>query len=94
MGRSGSVCVGSGSWCAQGFVCALRTSLVGMGFGSKCDFTPPTILLGLLLCPLDVGYLFLVQSNILLSTVIQQQVAILEFLQEKMSPCPSTPPSC
>ena len=25
--------------------------LVGMGFDSKCDFTPPTILMGLLLCP-------------------------------------------
>ena len=24
---------------------------LGMGFDSKCDFTPPTILLGLLLCP-------------------------------------------
>ena len=26
-------------------------SLVGMGFDSKRDFAPPTILLGLLLCP-------------------------------------------
>ena len=26
-------------------------SLVGMGFDSEHDFTPPTILLGLLLCP-------------------------------------------
>ena len=26
-------------------------SLVGMGFHSNCNFTPPTILLGLLLCP-------------------------------------------
>ena len=31
-------------------------SLVGMGFDSKHDFAPPTVLLGLLLCPLDVGY--------------------------------------
>ena len=31
-------------------VWALWASLVGMGFDSKCDFTPPTILLGLL-CP-------------------------------------------
>ena len=30
---------------------ALRASLVGMGLDSKCDFTPPTIFLGLLLCP-------------------------------------------
>ena len=40
--------------------------------------------------PLEVGYLFLVGSNILLSMVVQQRVAILEFLQEKMSACPST----
>ena len=32
------------------FVWALWTSLVGMEFGSKCDFTPLNILLGLLLC--------------------------------------------
>ena len=33
------------------YVWALWASLVGMGFDFKCDFTPPTILLGLLLCP-------------------------------------------
>ena len=33
------------------FVWALWASLEGMGFDSKCDFTPPTVLLGLLLCP-------------------------------------------
>ena len=32
-------------------VWALQVSLVGMGFDSKCDFAPPTILLGLFLCP-------------------------------------------
>ena len=32
--------------------------LVGMGFDSKCDFTPPTILLGLLLCPWMWGVFF------------------------------------
>ena len=58
IGRSGSVCVGSGSWCTQGFVCAHRTSLVGMGFGSKCDFIAPTILLGLLLCRWMWGIFF------------------------------------
>ena len=42
---------------------------------------------------LDVGYLFLVGSNIFLSMVVQQCVVILEFSQEKMSTCPSTPPS-
>ena len=40
----------SGSWCSQGFVWALWASLAGMGFDSKHDFAPPTILLGLLLC--------------------------------------------
>ena len=33
------------------FAWALWASLVGMGFDSKHDFTPPTVLLGLLLCP-------------------------------------------
>ena len=32
-------------------VWALWASLAGKGFDSKCDFIPPTILLGLLLCP-------------------------------------------
>ena len=36
---------------------------------------------------------FLVGSNILLSMVVLQRVVILEFSQEKMSACPSTPPS-
>ena len=30
---------------------ALWACLVGMGFDSKCKFTPPTIFVGLLLCP-------------------------------------------
>ena len=64
-----------------------------MGFDSKCDFAPSTIFLGLLLCPWTWGIIFLVGSNILLSTVVQQQVVILEFSQEKMSTCPSTSPS-
>ena len=64
-----------------------------MGFDSKRDFAPPTILLGLLLS-LGCGYFSLVGSNILLSMVVQQQVVILEFLQEKMRTRPSTPPSC
>ena len=58
-GRSGSVSVGvSGSWCTQGFVWALQVSLVGMGFDSKHDFAPPTILLGLLLCTWTQGSFF------------------------------------
>ena len=67
-------------------------SLVGMGFDSKHNFAPPTIMLGLLLCPWTwaIFFFFLVGSNILLSTVVQQQVVILEFSQEKMSARPST----
>ena len=34
-----------------GFVWALGVCLVGMGFDSKRNFAPPTVLLGLLLCP-------------------------------------------
>ena len=33
------------------FVWALWASLVGMGLDSKCNFTPPTILLGFPICP-------------------------------------------
>ena len=43
--------------------------------------------------PLDVGYLFLVGSNILLLMVVQPGVVILEFSQEMMRARPSTPPS-
>ena len=53
-----SLCGVSGSWCTPGFVWALRASLVGMGFDSKCDFAPPTVLLGLLLCLWMWGILF------------------------------------
>ena len=70
----------------------LTISVVGMGFDSKHNFAPPTILLGLLLCPPTWDIFFLVGSNIPLSMVVQQRVAILEFSQEKMSACPSTPP--
>ena len=42
---------------------------------------------------LDVGYLFLVSSSILLSMVIQQLDVILVLSQEKMSTCPSALPS-
>ena len=69
-------------------------SPVGMGFDSKHDFAPPTVLLGLLLCPWTWGiFVVVVGSNIILSMVAQQQVVILEFLQEKMRARPSTQPS-
>ena len=53
-----SLCGASGSWCAQSFVWALCVSLVCMGFDSKCNFTPPTIFLGLLLCSWMWGIFF------------------------------------
>ena len=42
---------------------------------------------------LECGVSILVGSNILLSMLVQQQVAILEFSQEKMCACPSSWPS-
>ena len=40
------------------FVWALQLSLVGMGFNSKCNFVPPTIFWGFLLCPWIWGIFF------------------------------------
>ena len=57
-------------------------------------FSPSSCLVRASPLPLDVGYLFLVGFNILLSMVVQRLVAILEFLQEEMSAHPSTPPIC
>ena len=45
-----SLCGVSGSWCAR-FIWALWASLAGMGFDSKWNFAPSSILLGLILCP-------------------------------------------
>ena len=42
--------------------------------------------------PLDARYLFLVGSNILLLMAVQPQDVILEYLQDRMSAHPSTPP--
>ena len=78
----GSLLLSPGSWCEEDFVCALQESLVGMEF----DFNMIVLILPfcckLLLCSLDVGYLSLVGSNILLSMVVQQLVAILVFSQK------------
>ena len=46
-----SLCGGLWVLVCTRFVWALLASLAGMGFDSKCKFAPPTILLGLLLCP-------------------------------------------
>ena len=51
-------------------------------------------LIGTYSLPLDMWHLFLLESNILLSTVVQQQVLILEYSQEKKSARPFTPLSC
>ena len=48
----------SASCCTQGFVWVLQASPVSMGFDSKRNFAPPTILLGLLLCPWTWGIFF------------------------------------
>ena len=66
---------------------------MGLRLDSKCDCTPPNLLVGASPLPLDVGYLCLVGSSIILLIVVQQLVAILVFLQ-KMSSCPFTLPSC
>ena len=39
----------------KGFVCTLPASLAGMRFNSKCNFSHPTVLFGLLLCPWTWG---------------------------------------
>ena len=57
-------------------------------------FRPSYCLAGASPLHFDVACLSLVGSNILLSMVVQQQVVVLEFLQEKMSARPSTLPSC
>ena len=47
------------------------------------QFCPSYHLAGAFPLPLDVGYLFLVWSNILLSMVVQQQVEILVFCRRR-----------
>ena len=90
-GGSGSVsCVFPGSWCAQGFIWTLWASLAGL--------TLNMILPLLSSCwgfssALGCGVSFFVGSSILLSMAVQWLVAVLEFLQEKMSTHPSTLPS-
>ena len=59
---------------------------------SKCNFPLLPFCWGFFFV-LGHGISFLVGSNILLSMNVRQQAAILEFLQEKMSSHPSTPPS-
>ena len=82
-----SLCGVSGSWCAQ-----------GLFEPSECLWWVRGLILNTIspLSPscwgfsfaLGRGYLFLVGSNILQLTVVQQQVVVLEFSQEKMSAHP------
>ena len=57
---------------------------MGMGLDSKRDFSPTTIFL-VFSFAFRYGVSLWVGSNILLSMVVQQQIVILEFSQEKMS---------
>lgn len=65
------------------YLSPFQTSLAGIGFDSKCNSAPPTILLVSPL-PLDVGYFFGGIKHSLLM-VVQQLVAVLEFSQGKVS---------
>ena len=76
-GRSGLVFMASP--CAHIVWFEPTVSLVGMGFDTKLDFFPSYHLPGASPLPLDMGCLFLVGSNILLSMVFQQWVVILEL---------------
>ena len=90
-GRSGSVSVGSpGSHKAL----SEPSEHLWWVWGSILNAVSPL----LLSCwcfsfALGCGIFFLVGSNILLPTIVQQRGVSLEFSQEKMSACPSTPPS-
>ena len=66
---------------------------IGYGIWFYCDCAASYHLAAATSLSLDVGYLFLVGSSILLSMVVQQLVAILVLSQEEMSTCPSTLPS-
>ena len=65
----------------------------GYGVWFKMQLHPSYHLAGASPLPLDMVYLLGVGSNILLLTVVEKRVVNLEFLQEKMSTHPSTPPS-
>ena len=87
-----ALCGVSGSWYTQGLfepsehlwqVRGLIPSMISPLLQSCCGFS----------FTLGHAYLFLVGSSILQLIVVQQQVVVLEFLQEKMSACPSLPPS-
>ena len=57
----------------------------GYGVSFQTWFCPSYHLARASPLPFDIGYLFLVGSNILLLKIVQQLVVILEFLQEMLS---------
>ena len=83
-----SVSVVSGSWFTQGLF-EPSEHLWRVGGLILNAILSPYHLVGASPLPLDVGYLFLVGSNILLAVVFQQRFVSLEFLQEKKSTHPS-----
>ena len=89
-GVSGSVSVGSLSPGAHKILFEPSEHLLWVWGLILNRFCPSYHLAGASPLPLDVEYIFLVASNIILSMVAQQQVVILESSQGKISPCPST----
>ena len=82
-------------WFAQSFVWALWASLAGMDFDSKCDFTPTSIFLVLLLCLCMWGISLWWDPKFSCWWLFSSELQFWSsFLQEKMSTCPSAPPSC
>ena len=90
---SGSVLVGSLGPGAHKICLSHLSVSGGYGVWLKIQFHPLYHLAGASPLSLDMEYLFWVGSNILLLTVVEKWVVILEFLQEKMSAYPSTPSS-
>ena len=91
--KDGSCSVSVGSLGPSAHKICLRVSLMGVRFDSKWDFASIPSCWGFsFVCPWTWSIFLWWESNILLSTVVQQWVVILEFLQEKMSASPSTLP--
>ena len=87
-----SLCGLSGSWCMQDLF--EPSECLWLVWGLILNVIPPLLpsFWGFSFALIH-GVSFLVGSNILLSMVVQQQVVILEFSQEKLSTCPFTLPS-
>ena len=83
-----SLCGVSGSWCKQGLF--EPSEDLWWAWGLILNVISALLLSCWGSLALDVGYLFLVGSNIFLLMVVQQRVLILEFSQEKMSAHSST----